>query len=324
MLNTLMNHLFKPLAFIVAVLLPVAFPSLILHIVLGFMQLWKGPKVVGACALLLPFGHRVKLFIQLRVRPPTSTPISFISTRMLAVTPAMSLCPPLRLSYRVIHLILRVLFILAVSSGAVCSTLARGWSSISKSALFGALWAVAQSISYEVSLGLFRLPVITFSWGYSLQTFSTAQESIRLFAPACPLAGMWFISTMAESNRAAFELTLGQSDLVSAFKVEYAGGAFALFSLPEYANMLQMNTSSADLFLATSHIRHFPALTTMSLMTKPALSSIVILCVRARFPRYGYGQLVHLVWTNFVPLSLAVVLSDIAVPIALARLPRQL
>nr|YP_008239366.1 NADH dehydrogenase subunit 1 [Pseudorasbora elongata]AGQ46224.1 NADH dehydrogenase subunit 1 [Pseudorasbora elongata]AGS43531.1 NADH dehydrogenase subunit 1 [Pseudorasbora elongata] len=324
MLNTLLNHLINPLAYIVPVLLAVAFLTLIERKVLGYMQLRKGPNVVGPYGLLQPIADGVKLFIKEPVRPSTSSPFLFLATPILALTLAMTLWAPMPMPLPVIDLNLGVLFILALSSLAVYSILGSGWASNSKYALIGALRAVAQTISYEVSLGLILLSVIIFSGGYTLQTFNTAQESIWLLAPAWPLAAMWYISTLAETNRAPFDLTEGESELVSGFNVEYAGGPFALFFLAEYANILLMNTLSTVLFLGTSHFHNMPELTTIGLMTKAAFLSMMFLWVRASYPRFRYDQLMHLVWKNFLPLTLALVLWHIALPIALAGLPPQL
>nr|YP_010957498.1 NADH dehydrogenase subunit 1 [Astrapogon alutus]WMY90825.1 NADH dehydrogenase subunit 1 [Astrapogon alutus] len=323
MISALLIHVINPLAYIVPVLLAVAFFTLLERKVLGYMQLRKGPNVVGPYGLLQPIADGVKLFIKEPVRPSTSSPFLFLLAPMLTLTLALILWAPMPLPYPVIDVNLGILFILALSSLAVYSILGAGWASNSKYALIGALRAVAQTISYEVSLGLILLCTIVLAGNFTLQTFSTAQESIWLAAPAWPLAAMWYISTLAETNRAPFDLTEGESELVSGFNVEYAAGPFALFFLAEYANILLMNTLSAVLFLGASHLPLLPELTTMNLMTKAALLSVVFLWVRASYPRFRYDQLMHLVWKNFLPLTLALVIWHLSLPIAFAGLPPQ-
>nr|ARF05666.1 NADH dehydrogenase subunit 1 [Baryancistrus xanthellus] len=324
MLALLMTHLVNPLAYIIPVLLAVAFLTLIERKVLGYMQHRKGPNVVGPFGLLQPIADGVKLFIKEPVRPSTSSPFLFLATPMLALTLALTLWAPMPIPHPVTDLNLGVLFILALSSLAVYSILGSGWASNSKYALIGALRAVAQTISYEVSLGLILLSAVVFTGGFTLQMFNTAQETIWLLIPAWPLAAMWYISTLAETNRAPFDLTEGESELVSGFNVEYAGGPFTLFFLAEYANILLMNTLSAILFLGASHVLLTPELTSTNIMTKAALLSILFLWVRASYPRFRYDQLMHLVWKNFLPMTLALVLWHVALPIALAGLPPQL
>nr|YP_009115622.2 NADH dehydrogenase subunit 1 [Lagocephalus spadiceus]AJB84785.2 NADH dehydrogenase subunit 1 [Lagocephalus spadiceus] len=324
MLSTLMTHILNPLAFIVPVLLAVAFLTLIERKVLGYMQHRKGPNIVGPYGLLQPIADGVKLFIKEPIRPYASSPLLFILTPILALTLALTLWAPMPMPYPVLDLNLAILFILALSSLAVYSILGSGWASNSKYALMGALRAIAQTISYEVSLGLILLSLILFTGGFTLQMFNTAQEAIWLIAPAWPLAAMWYISTLAETNRAPFDLTEGESELVSGFNVEYAGGPFALFFLAEYANILFMNTLSASLFLGASLIPALPELTTMNLMTKAAILSLVFLWVRASYPRFRYDQLMHLIWKNFLPLALAFVVWHLALLTALAGLPPQM
>nr|WEW79375.1 NADH dehydrogenase subunit 1 [Bostrychus sinensis] len=324
MISTILIHVLNPLAYIVPVLLAVAFLTLLERKVLGYMQLRKGPNVVGPYGLLQPIADGVKLFIKEPVRPSTSSPFLFLLAPMLALTLALILWAPMPLPHPITDLNLSILFILALSSLAVYSILGSGWASNSKYALIGALRAVAQTISYEVSLGLILLSAIIFTGGFTLQTFNITQESIWLLIPAWPLAAMWYISTLAETNRAPFDLTEGESELVSGFNVEYAGGPFALFFLAEYANILLMNTLSATLFLGASHLPHLPELTTINLMIKAALLSILFLWVRASYPRFRYDQLMHLIWKNFLPLTLALVIWHLSLPLAFAGLPPQM
>lgn len=324
MITILTTHIINPFIYIVPVLLAVAFLTLIERKVLGYIQLRKGPNVVGPYGLLQPIADGLKLFIKEPVRPSTSSPVLFILTPMLALTLALTLWAPIPIPYPVVDFNLGILFLLAVSSLAVYSILGSGWASNSKYALIGALRAVAQTISYEVSLALILLCIIIFSGNFTLQVFNITQESIWLIIPAWPLAAIWYISTLAETNRAPFDLTEGESELVSGFNVEYAGGPFALFFLAEYANILLINTLSATLFLGASHFPWIPELTAINLMFKAALLSIVFLWVRASYPRFRYDQLIHLIWKNFLPLTLALVIWHLALPIACAGLPPQL
>nr|WNH21491.1 NADH dehydrogenase subunit 1 [Stegastes variabilis] len=312
-----------PLILIVSVLLAVAILTLVERKILGYMQHRKGPNIVGPYGLLQPVADGLKLFLKEPMQPSTSSPILFLFMPTLALTLALTLWIPMPMPFPMADMNLGILFILAISSLAVYSILGSGWASNSKYALIGALRAVAQTISYEVSLGLILLSAVIFTGDFTLQTFSVAQESIWLICPALPLAAMWYVSTLAETNRAPFDLTEGESELVSGFNVEYAGGPFALFFLAEYANILLMNTLSATIFLGASLSHALPEMTTINLMTKAALLSGAFLWVRASYPRFRYDQLMHLVWKNFLPLTLALVIWHLALPIAFTGLPPQ-
>nr|AFX67654.1 NADH dehydrogenase subunit 1 [Chilatherina pricei] len=324
MMTTLVLPLINSLILIVFILLAVALLTLVERKVLGYMQLRKGPNVVGPYGLLQPVADGLKLFMKEPVRPSTASSLMFLLAPILALTLALTLWAPMPLPSPMADMTLGVLFILAISSLTVYTILGSGWASNSKYALIGALRAVAQTISYEVSLGLILLSTIIFAGGFTLQTFNIAQETIWLIIPAWPLAVMWYISTLAETNRAPFDLTEGESELVSGFNVEYAGGPFTLFFLAEYANILLMNTLSAILFLGTSLIFYTPEISTILLMIKATLLSTVFLWVRASYPRFRYDQLMHLTWKNFLPLTLAMVIWHFALSLALAGLPPHL
>nr|WNH20555.1 NADH dehydrogenase subunit 1 [Pristiapogon kallopterus] len=323
MTSVIITHILNPLAYIVPVLLAVAFFTLIERKVLGYMQLRKGPNVVGPYGLLQPVADGVKLFIKEPVRPSTSSPVLFILAPTLILALALILWAPMPMPLPILDINLGILFILALSSLTVYSILAAGWASNSKYALIGSLRAVAQTISYEVSLGLILLSVMILAGNFTLQTFGVAQETMWLLAPAWPLAAMWFVSTLAETNRAPFDLTEGESELVSGFNVEYAAGPFALLFLAEYANILLMNTLSVILFLGAAYAPWPTELATIALMAKTSILSIFFLWVRASYPRFRYDQLMHLVWKNFLPLAMASIMCYLAFPIAFAGLPPQ-
>nr|QHR80306.1 NADH dehydrogenase 1 [Cycloramphus carvalhoi]QHR80307.1 NADH dehydrogenase 1 [Cycloramphus carvalhoi] len=308
------------LCYIIPILLAVAFLTLIERKVLGYMQHRKGPNTVGPTGLLQPIADGVKLFIKEPVRPATSSQALFLLTPTMALTLAMIIWTPLPMPTPLSNMNLSILFILALSSLTVYSILGSGWASNSKYALIGALRAVAQTISYEVTLALILLCAILMSGNFTLQNFSVTQESTWLIFPIWPLAMMWFISTLAETNRAPFDLTEGESELVSGFNVEYAGGPFALFFLAEYANILMMNTISTIIFMGSSIIFHHYLVTT-TLMTKAALLSMMFLWVRASYPRFRYDQLMHLMWKNFLPLTLALTIWHISFPISTLLTP---
>nr|YP_009445577.1 NADH dehydrogenase subunit 1 [Rhinolophus yunnanensis]ATW63848.1 NADH dehydrogenase subunit 1 [Rhinolophus yunnanensis] len=311
------------LLLIVPVLLAVAFLTLIERKVLGYMQLRKGPNVVGPYGLLQPIADAVKLFTKEPLRPLTSSISMFIIAPVLALTLALTMWTPLPMPHPLINLNLGVLFMLAMSSLAVYSILWSGWASNSKYALIGALRAVAQTISYEVTLAIILLSVLLLSGSFSLSTLITTQEHTWLIFPSWPLAMMWFISTLAETNRAPFDLTEGESELVSGFNVEYAGGPFALFFLAEYANIIMMNIFTATLFLGAFHNPLMPELYTTNFVLKSLLLTILFLWVRASYPRFRYDQLMHLLWKNFLPLTLALCMWHVTMPVITAGIPPQ-
>nr|YP_004564285.1 NADH dehydrogenase subunit 1 [Pseudhymenochirus merlini]ADM35696.1 NADH dehydrogenase subunit 1 [Pseudhymenochirus merlini] len=320
-MHMLLNGLINPLLYMAPILLAVAFLTLIERKVLGYMQHRKGPNVVGTTGLLQPIADGLKLFTKEPVRPSTASQALFLITPTMALTLAMSIWIPIPMPFPLTDMSLSILFILALSSLTVYSILGSGWASNSKYSLIGALRAVAQTISYEVTLGLITLCMIMLAGGFTLYNFNMTQEHTWLLLPGLPMAAMWYISTLAETNRAPFDLTEGESELVSGFNVEYAGGPFALFFLAEYANILMMNTLSTIMFLGTLTIK--PELTTLSLMLKTSILSMVFLWIRASYPRFRYDQLMHLVWKNFLPITLAMTMWSISIPISSLGLPPQ-
>nr|YP_009368335.1 NADH dehydrogenase subunit 1 [Gallinago stenura]ARK36829.1 NADH dehydrogenase subunit 1 [Gallinago stenura]ASS30598.1 NADH dehydrogenase subunit 1 [Gallinago stenura] len=320
-LSSTLTFLAMSLSYAIPILIAVAFLTLIERKVLSYMQARKGPNIVGPFGLLQPVADGIKLFIKEPIRPSTSSPFLFIMTPILALLLALTIWIPLPLPFSLTDLNLGLLFLLAMSSLAVYSILWSGWASNSKYALIGALRAVAQTISYEVTLAIILLSVIVLSGNYSLNTLAITQEPLYMVFSSWPLAMMWYISTLAETNRAPFDLTEGESELVSGFNVEYAAGPFALFFLAEYANIMLMNTLTAILFLNPSFMNLSHELFPIILATKILLLSSGFLWIRASYPRFRYDQLMHLLWKNFLPLTLALCLWHTSMPICYAGLP---
>nr|YP_007625666.1 NADH dehydrogenase subunit 1 [Crocuta crocuta]AEG77605.1 NADH dehydrogenase subunit 1 [Crocuta crocuta]AEG77618.1 NADH dehydrogenase subunit 1 [Crocuta crocuta]AOV83545.1 NADH dehydrogenase subunit 1 [Crocuta crocuta]QIP89270.1 NADH dehydrogenase subunit 1 [Crocuta crocuta] len=311
------------LSLTIPILLAVAFLTLVERKVLGYMQLRKGPNIVGPYGLLQPIADALKLFTKEPLRPLTSSTSMFIMAPILALSLALIMWVPLPMPHPLINMNLGVLFMLAMSSLAVYSILWSGWASNSKYALIGALRAVAQTISYEVTLAIILLSVLLMNGSYTLATLITTQEHTWLILPAWPLTMMWFISTLAETNRAPFDLTEGESELVSGFNVEYAAGPFALFFMAEYSNIIMMNSLTTILFFGAFHNPYMPELYTVNFTTKTLLLTAMFLWIRASYPRFRYDQLMHLLWKNFLPLTLALCMWHVSLPIITASIPPQ-
>nr|BAN57788.1 NADH dehydrogenase subunit 1 [Ursus arctos]BAN57801.1 NADH dehydrogenase subunit 1 [Ursus arctos]BAN57892.1 NADH dehydrogenase subunit 1 [Ursus arctos]BAN57905.1 NADH dehydrogenase subunit 1 [Ursus arctos]BAN57918.1 NADH dehydrogenase subunit 1 [Ursus arctos] len=312
------------ISLVVPILLAVAFLTLVERKVLGYMQLRKGPNIVGPYGLLQPIADATKLFTKEPLRPLTSSTTMFIMAPILALTLALTMWIPLPMPYPLVNMNLGVLFMLAMSSLAVYSILWSGWASNSKYALIGALRAVAQTISYEVTLAIILLSVLLMNGSFTLSTLITTQEHLWLIFPTWPLAMMWFISTLAETNRAPFDLAEGESELVSGFNVEYAAGPFALFFLAEYTSIIMMNALTTILFFGAFHNPYMPELYTINFTVKTLLLTASFLWIRASYPRFRYDQLMHLLWKNFLPLTLALCMWHVTLPIITASIPPQM
>nr|QYK92005.1 NADH dehydrogenase subunit 1 [Neodon linzhiensis] len=314
-------YLMNILMLLVPVLIAMAFLTLIERKILGYMQLRKGPNIVGPYGVLQPFADAMKLFIKEPLSPLTTSTILFVLAPTLSLSLALSLWIPLPMPHPLVNLNLGILFILATSSLSVYSILWSGWASNSKYSMFGALRAVAQTISYEVTMAIILLSILLTSGSFSIQSLIYTQEPLWLLIPTWPLAMMWFISTLAETNRAPFDLTEGESELVSGFNVEYAAGPFALFFMAEYMNIILMNALSTIVFLGPLHDFMNPEFYTTNFVLKTLLLTTIFLWVRASYPRFRYDQLMHLLWKNFLPLTLALCMWHTSTPIFMASIP---
>nr|YP_010409453.1 NADH dehydrogenase subunit 1 [Aotus trivirgatus]YP_010409622.1 NADH dehydrogenase subunit 1 [Aotus vociferans]URH13792.1 NADH dehydrogenase subunit 1 [Aotus trivirgatus]URH14117.1 NADH dehydrogenase subunit 1 [Aotus vociferans] len=311
------------LLLIIPALIAMAFLTLMERKILGYMQFRKGPNIVGPYGLLQPIADAMKLFTKEPLLPTTSATTLYVTAPTLALSIALLMWTPLPMPHPLINFNLGLLFMLATSSLAVYSILWSGWASNSNYALIGALRAVAQTISYEVTLAIILLSVLLMSGSFNLHSLIVTQEYSWLLLPSWPLAMMWFISTLAETNRAPFDLTEGESELVSGFNIEYAAGSFALFFMAEYMNIIMMNALTTTIFLATSHNITMPELYTINFVTKTVLLTSLFLWIRTAYPRFRYDQLMHLLWKKFLPLTLALCMWYISMPILMSGIPPQ-
>ncbi|YP_220654.1 NADH dehydrogenase subunit 1 (mitochondrion) [Pogona vitticeps] len=319
-MSTWMPQTLSLISIIIPALMAIAFLTLLERKTIGSTQLRKGPNTIGPQGLLQPMADGIKLLVKEPVHPTPSSPIMFTAAPALAFSLALLMWTPLPMPHPLLNMNLGLLFIMATSSMAVYSTLWAGWASNSKYPLLGALRAVAQTLSYEVTLGLLLMCLAAQTGGYTLQLFMVTQEKTWLLTMTWPLAMMWYISTLAETNRAPFDLPEGESELVSGFNVEYSGGMFALFFLAEYSNILTMNILSSILFLSPS-ISTEPNLFTTNLMTKATLLTMGFIWIRTAYPRFRYDQLKHRLWKQFLPITLTSCLLFIVVPLITASTP---
>nr|UPP55878.1 NADH dehydrogenase subunit 1 [Paulasterias sp. SS-2022] len=297
------------IGFVIPVLLAVALLTLIERKVLGYMQLRKGPNIVGPYGLLQPIADGFKLLIKETLKPSNASPYLFFLSPALFFVLAVLLWSIVPVGCATINLNLSLIAVLGLSSLSVYSLLGSGWSSNSNYSFLGGVRAVAQTISYEISLGLILLSVVVFCGGFNLKLISEVQSNCWVGFCCLPLFGIWFISTLAETNRAPFDLTEGESEIVSGYNVEYAGGPFALFFIAEYANIIFMNLLSVLLFLGGSlPINDIFPLNCIIVTLKTTMLVILFLWIRASYPRFRYDQLMYLTWKKYLPVSLGLLI----------------
>lgn len=304
--------LLKILGIVVPLLVGVAYMTLAERKVMGSMQRRKGPNVVGFFGLLQPLADGLKLLIKEPVLPSSANTIIFLLAPVLTFMLSLISWAVIPFGYGVVlsDLSIGILYIFAVSSLGVYGIIMAGWASNSKYAFLGALRSAAQMVSYEVSIGLIIITVILCAGSLNISEIVLAQEEVWFGVPLFPLLLLFFISCLAETNRAPFDLPEAEAELVAGYNVEYASMGFALFFLGEYSNMILMSGLCAILFLGG----WLPPFNLTILYWLPGgfwlgLKTIIFLfCfiwVRAAFPRYRYDQLMRLGWKVFLPLSLA-------------------
>jgi NADH-quinone oxidoreductase subunit H len=311
--------LLKILVIVVALLLSVAYLTFLERKVIGYIQCRIGPNRVGPMGLLQPIADVFKLILKEIIVPTQANRFLFIIAPMISIATAMAgwAVIPFGKSAVLANINAGVLYSLSISSLGVYGVMVAGWASNSKYALFGALRAAAQSISYEIAMGFALIGVMMAAGSLNFQTIITAQSGgiwHWYWLPLFPLFIVFWISGVAETNRAPFDVAEGETEIVAGFHVEYSGTAFALFFLAEYANMILISTLIAIMFLGgwLSPFQGIPYLEQWfdwvpGIIWLLAKSSFFILCYlwfRATFPRYRYDQIMRLGWKILIPVTI--------------------
>lgn len=309
----------KALALVLVLLLSVAYLTYLERKVIGYIQGRIGPNRVGPAGLLQPIADVIKLINKELIFPTASNRFLFLIAPVLSIGTAVAAWAAIPLSKTVVLADLNagLLYVFAVSSLGVYGVLIAGWASNSKYAMFGALRAAAQSISYEIAMGFALVGVMMAAGSLQLQTIITAQSGgiwHWYWLPLFPLFMVYWISGVAETNRAPFDVAEGESEIVAGFHVEYSGTLFALFFLAEYANMILVSALAAILFMGgwLSPFQGIPVLESLFafvpgviwFVAKIAFFIFCYLWFRATFPRYRYDQIMRLGWKILIPVTL--------------------
>ncbi len=316
-------------AILVPLLLSVAYLTYAERKVIGAMQLRKGPNVVGPFGLYQPIADGLKLFFKETVIPSGANKVVFIAAPV--VTFVLSLIAwaviPFDDGMVLADINVGILYLFAISSLGVYGIVMAGWASNSRYAFLGALRSAAQMVSYEISIGFVIITVLVCVGSLNVSEVVRAQKDLWFAVPLLPMFVIFFISALAETNRAPFDLPEAEAELVAGYNVEYSSMTFALFFLGEYANMILMSGLATVLFLGgwlppidMAPFNWLPGPIWFGL--KVALVLFLFLWVRATFPRYRYDQLMRLGWKVFLPTSLFWVVLTAGVLVATGWVPK--
>jgi len=309
----------KILIIVLPLMLAVAYLTYAERKIIGYMQLRIGPNRVGPRGWLQPIADAVKLMFKEIIVPSKSNPYLFIIAPTLVIAPALAAWAVIPFSDGLVlaDVDASLLYILALTSIGVYGVIIAGWASNSKYAFLSTMRSAAQIVSYEIAMGFALVGVLMAAGSINLGDIVMAQQGSFLhwyWLPLFPLFLIYFISGVAETNRAPFDVAEGESEIVAGFHVEYSGMAFAVFFLAEYANMILIATLAALMFMGgwLSPFEGIPVLEPMFnwvpgmvwLLAKTSLFLFCYLWFRATFPRYRYDQIMRLGWKVFIPLTI--------------------
>ncbi len=318
----------ETLAIMVPLLISVAYMTYAERKILAAMQLRVGPNVVGPFGLMQPFADALKMLMKETVVPTGANRALFLLAPVLTFVLAMIAWAviPMGDGWAIADINVGVLYLFAISSLGVYGIIIAGWASNSKYAFLGALRSAAQMVSYEVSMGLVIVCVLLCVGSLNLNDIVRAQRHVWFCIPLLPMFVVFFISALAETNRAPFDLAEGESEIVAGFMVEYSSMSYGLFFLGEYANMFLMSATTSILFMggwqAPFGVAPFTWVPgTVWFLLKIAFVMFMFVWVRATFPRFRYDQLMRLGWKVFLPLSLFWLVLTASVLMAMGWLP---
>jgi len=318
-LQTLLIIVGKIVAIVVPIMLSVAYLTLAERKVIGYIQVRIGPNRVGPRGLLQPIADGLKLALKEIIIPTKANHFLFVVAPMLALAPALAAWAVIPFDDGMVLADINagLLYVLALTSLSVYGIIIAGWASNSKYAYLGAIRSAAQVVAYEIAMGFALVGVLLAAGSLNLGDIVRAQEGSFLhwfWLPLLPLFLVYFISGVAETNRAPFDVSEGESEIVAGFHVEYSGMTFALFFLAEYANMILIAALTSIMFAGgwLSPFAGIPGLESLFawvpgivwLLAKMSFFLFLFLWFRATFPRYRYDQIMRLGWKVFIPVTI--------------------
>ena len=310
-LNIFFTEVYKIVFLLIPVLTAVAMIVWLDRRVWAFVQKRRGPNVVGPFGLFQSLADALKYIFKEIIIPASANKVIFILAPIVTMTLALIAWAviPFSESYVLADINVGILYIFAVSSLGVYGIIMGGWASNSKYPFLGAIRSAAQMVSYEVSIGVIIINVLLCVGSLNLKDIVLAQENLWFVVPLFPMFVIFFISSLAETNRPPFDLPEAEAELVAGYQTEYSGMMYAMFWLGEYANILLMCALGSILFLGgwLSPIDVYPFNIIPSpvwLILKILLLFFLFALVKAIVPRYRYDQLMKLGWKIFLPLSL--------------------